>query len=563
MGGTNRKRLISKIARAKSKKSEKVGKPINIQPPQEPQEVKGSEVKRVKIPTEVAAVSKSKADRMEALRKVDETYPLISTATKFEKRHLAFARIKYNPKIHQLEYFIVEPQISEYVKKIIERTVEELHEKLDIDFSQLKARSEVYAYINSKIDDIWAQIGLKLSAEDAVNAKYYIFRDTVGLDRIESLMQDPNIEDIGCDGVGLPIFVFHRNPLYGEITTNIKYGSENNLDAFVMKLAQKCGRTVSVASPLMDGTLADGSRVQITYGTDIARKGSNFTIRKFFRVPLTPIDLMNFGTIDAAGLAYLWIAIEKELSLLISGTTATGKTTMLNAISLFIPATSKIVSIEDTAELQLTHINWVPQITRAGLGGEEQGEIDMYTLLKSALRQRPDYLIVGEVRGKEASVLFQAMATGHPSLATLHADSVETVIHRLTTRPIDLPVALLENLDIIVFLDKVKKEGKFTRKVGKIIEIEGFDIKNDQLLRNNVFTWSPSENKFGSGHSSMLSKLAEKLGWSDGEIQEELSRRASILNWMKDKGIYKFEDVSKVVQMYYADPTQLENMMGR
>lgn len=392
--------------------------------------------------------------------------------------------------------------------------------------------------------------------------KYYILRDTIGLNEIEVLMQDPNIEDIGCDGVGLPVFIFHRNPLYGDITTNIKFKTKEILDAFVMKLAQKCSRTVSVASPLMDGTLPDGSRVQITYGTDIARKGSNFTIRKFFKVPLTPIDLITFGTIDATTLAYLWFAIEKEKSILIAGTTATGKTTLLNAISLFIPPTSKIVSIEDTAELRLTHSNWVPQITRPATGQKTYGEISMYALLKSALRQRPDFLIVGEVRGEEASVLFQAMATGHASLSTIHADNTQAVIHRLTSKPINLPVAALENLDLIIFLEKAKHKGKFIRRVSEVLEIEGYDYKTNQIKWNTVFSWDPKEDKLISHHSSMLQDIAVKQAWDDGRVQEEISRRASIIGWIRSRGIYKFEDVSKIIHMYYADPNKLERMMG-
>lgn len=583
MSGFNAKRFLMKLARAKqanaklgaasaapaplvqqpAPQTQQPGYLVQFQAPHGSHELgTSSEVKRVAIPTGGGAVGKARKDVTGHLRGVDETYALINTQLGGETKNIAYARIKYNPQIHQLEYQVVEPQLTEYLKKVVERTKEELHEKLDIDLSQLRARSQVYEYINSKIDEIWSLIGLALNPEDTLTAKYYVMRDTIGLNEIEALMQDPNIEDIGCDGVGLPIFVFHRNPLYGDIETNIKYDTKEGLDGFVLKLAQKCGRTVSVATPLMEGTLEDGSRVQITYGTDIARKGSNFTIRKFFKVPLTPIDLMNFGTIDATALGYLWLAIEKEYSILISGTTATGKTTLLNAISIFIPPASKIVSIEDTAELRLTHTNWVPQITRAGFGSDQYGEISMYTLLKSALRQRPDYLIVGEVRGVEASVLFQAMATGHPSLATLHADNISAVIHRLTTRPIDLPLALLENLDIIIFLEKAKKEGKFTRRVGKVIEIEGFDYRKDQLLTNDVFSWVPAEDKFTTKESSILLNIAEKLGWSEQDVQEEINRRAGILNWMKEKGIYKFHDVAKIIQMYYVDPRQLEQLMG-
>jgi len=277
--------------------------------------------------------------------------------------------------------------------------------------------------------------------------------------------------------------------------------------------------------------------VQVTYGTDIARKGSNFTIRKFFRIPLTPIDLINFGTVDSLTLAYLWLAIEKEKSILISGTTATGKTTFLNVVAMFIDPNLKIVSIEDTAELRLIHTNWMPQVTRTGVGPGGYGEVDMDMLLKSALRQRPDYLIVGEVRGREANVLFHAQATGHPGLSTLHADTVDAIIDRLTTRPIDLPMSLLENLDVIVFLEKVKKEGKFVRRIGEVIEIEGYDHKNKKLNTHVVFKWDPINDTFIPRDSFILRKLAERYGWSEQEVQDEILRRASILDWMKSKNI--------------------------
>ena len=385
---------------------------------------------------------------------------------------------------------------------------------------------------------------------------------SIGYDKIDALMQDPNIEDISCDGINLPIYIFHRNPMFGEIPTNIKFETAQELDSFVMKLSQKCNRTVSIAAPLMDGSLSDGSRVQITYGKDIARRGSNFTIRKFFKIPLTPIDLINLNTLDPMMLAYLWLSIENQNSVLIAGSTATGKTTLLNALSLFIEPNLKIVSIEDTAELQLPHINWVPQVARTGFGPKKYGEISLYDLLKATLRQRPDYLIVGEVRGAEASVLFQAMSTGHPGLSTLHADSVNAVIDRLTNKPINLPLTLLQNLDIIIFITRVKKENKITRRVEKIIEVEGYDSQTGSLKTNEVFVWNSSKDEFISRKSSLSNKIAQRYGWSEQEVSDELLRRMHLLIWMLNSGLYHFTDVSKIIKMYYTNPEKLYQIMS-
>ena len=341
------------------------------------------------------------------------------------------------------------------------------------------------------------------------------------------------------------------------------FSEKKELDSFVMKLAQKANRSISVATPLLDGSLEDGSRVQITYGTDIARRGSNFTIRKFFKIPLTPIDLINYETVDAITLAYLWYAIEKEKSLLIAGSTATGKTTFLNALTMFINPASKIVSIEDTAELQLPHTNWMPQITRAGFGPSKYGEIDMHSLLKSALRQRPDYLIVGEVRGVEANVLFQAMATGHPGLSTIHADNIPAVIDRLTTPPIELPLSVLQNLDIIIFLEKIKREGRFFRKLAKVVEVESFDAKEKDLRVNDAIFWNPANDKFKKNESYILSTVANVHNLTNEDIQHEVLRRANILKWMHDKGISRFEEVSKILKLYYINPQAVTDMMRK
>ncbi len=221
----------------------------------------------------------------------------------------------------------------------------------------------------------------------------------------------------------------------------------------------------------------------------------------------------------------------------------------------------KIVSIEDTSELQLMHVNWMPQVARVGFGPKSYGEVTMFDLLKAALRQRPDYLIVGEVRGPEANVMFHAMSTGHAALSTLHADTVSAVIDRLTTRPINLPLSLLENLDIIVFLEKTRLKGKFVRKTGLVVEIEDYDRDYNRLKTNEAFYWIPAQDKFMAKDSYILRKIATKRGLSTQQINEELLRRASVLNWMREKGIHTFKDVANIINLYYVDPRKLARMM--
>jgi len=492
---------------------------------------------------------------------IKESYELITTRYLGKEYVMAKALIKYDPSIHQLRYYVLEPTLTKSQQRIVYQTLEQLKESLDIELGKLKQKKEVRAYLDSLINKIWTKMGVKPDISAFLNMKYYIFRETLGLGKIEPLMHDPYIEDISCDGVNLPIFVYHRNPLYGEMPTNLKFSTKEELDAYVIKLAQKCGRTVSVASPLLDAALPDGSRVQITFGTDISRKGSNFSIRKFFKEPMTPIDLIKFGTANSIMLAYLWLAIEEQASVLIAGSTAAGKTTFLNCISQFIKPSLKIVSIEDTPELRLPHLNWISQIARTGFGPEKYGEVSMFDLLKAALRQRPDYLIVGEVRGREADVLFHAMATGHPSLSTIHADDIEAVITRLTTRPISLPLSALAQLDIIVFLEKIKREGILMRKVSKIVEVTRYDSEKNKLDFNLVFEWEPISDRFIPHESFFLGKIARSRGSSILEIRQELLRRARLLEWLANKNIHKFKDVANYIYTYYTNPTELNRLM--
>ncbi len=339
---------------------------------------------------------------------IDSLYPLI--------KPFSMANLKWNAEKNHLEYYVLEPYLTKEQERQL-RTIKELVvDLLDVNLFEVKEAKSIRTVLKNKINKVIADYGIQLSKDEYAKILYFIYRDFLGLSTIEPLMHDPNIEDVSCDGVDIPLYIYHRK--YASVPTNIKFPNDDNLNQFITKLAQRCGKHISVAEPLLDGALPDGSRVQATYSShkDIAMHGSTFTIRKFTRDPLTITDLIKFGTIPEMMAAYLWLAIEYKRSILVAGGTATGKTSSLNALSMFLPSEAKIVSIEDTPEIRLPHEHWIQKVVRTGFGredmtGRKQGEITMYDLLRAALRERPDELIVGEVRGKEAYVLFQGMAS--------------------------------------------------------------------------------------------------------------------------------------------------------
>ncbi len=489
-------------------------------------------------------------------------YPVTRYKIEDEEYTFAYAYISYDEQLKSLIYRVIEPQLEKKHWDIVDLTLRELEEKLDVPLDVLRDKNKAIDYLNSKVDEIWDLHGINLPSNIDPYVRYYIIRNTFGYGKIDPLMNDPNIEDISCNGVGIPIFVFHRNPYIGELQTNIVFNSDDELDAFVMKLAIRAGKALSVAQPLLDGALPDGSRVQITYGRDISRKGSSFTIRKFSKDPFTPIDLLNYETVDLSLLSYLWTLVEEGKSILIAGGTATGKTSMLNAISLFIRPEKKIVSIEDTPELQLPHPNWLPEVAREGFGPSKYGEVSLVDLLKAALRQRPDYIIVGEVRGPEAYILFQAMATGHVGMGTIHAESFESLIDRLISPPINLPPVLLETLDAVIFLKRMRYRGKFVRKVSEIIEILRYDHKKDRVIKNVSFKWNPRTNEFEARDSYLLLEIEDFKNWSDIELQSNLEFKARVLEYLWRNKIRKYDQFAKYIEMYYTDPERLANLIS-
>src|SRR3989449_1078451 len=376
---------------------------------------------------------------------------------------------------------------------------------------------------------------------------------------IDVVMTDVQVEDVSCDGVRVPLYIYHRK--YGSIPSNLKFDNAEELDSFVVWLAQRSGKHISVAQPMLDATIPDGSRLQATLGMHVTKRGSSFTIRRFRENPFTPLDLVRFKTMSPEMMAYLWLAIENGQSMLICGGTASGKTTTLNAILLFIPPQMKIVSIEDTRELNLPHENWVPLLTRAGFGGrvvatgKPAGEIDMFDLLTAALRQRPQYMMIGEVRGPEAFVVFQAMATGKSAYTTFHADDVQAMVHRLENDPINLPRALVAALDIVLLQAQVKVGTDMTRRVKAIVEVVGTDPESNELITNSAYTWNPADDTFNySGHSYVYEKISLARNWNQRRMEQEVKRRLDIFEYMKRMEIKNYRDVAKIVSSYYKDP---------
>ena len=475
----------------------------------------------------------------------------------------AYVKICKNPQSLEKTYHLIEPYLSDDELSLLRFIQDQLTKGLDVSLEALKPE-EAVEYLDSKIDSITRDYKIKMDDVFKKKVLYYVSRDSLGFGLIDPLMRDPNIEDISCDGANVPIFLYHRE--YGSLKSNILFTNDEHLSRFVVLLAQKCGKHISISEPMLDATMPDGSRIQMTLGTEVTAKGSTFTIRRFRSDPFTPIDLINFHTMSSEMVAYMWMAVENGVNALIAGGTASGKTSTLNAMSLFIPKEAKIVSIEETREINLPHPNWIPGVARPGLGeiiGDRfVGEIDMYDLMKAALRQRPEYILVGEIRGREAYVLFQAMATGHTTYSTFHADSAQSLIHRLEGKPIEIPRVMLQSLDIVTIQVSTRVKDKKVRRCKQIIEIVDIDPMSKEILTNEAFHWDQVEDAFVySGRSYVLERIRSRWDLSKEQLIDEMRRRVEILEWMRRYNIRAFTDVAWVVAQYSEKPDEFINMI--
>lgn len=469
-----------------------------------------------------------------------------------------YAAIVKDPETHKTRYEIIEPTFQKEEEKQLKDLKSFLMEEVDVNLKDIETREKAGNYLREKTKETIKKHRMKVAPEAIDKLVYYVIRDFVGYGKIDPLMKDQLIEDISADGVNIPIYVWHR--MYESIPTNIVFKEETELDSFIIRMAYLSGKNISIASPMLDASLPDGSRIQLTYGNEVTRRGSTFTIRRFRVDPLTISDLIAFKTISPEMAAYLWYIIENRASVLVAGGVASGKTTMLNCLSMFIKPEMKIVSVEDTQELNLPHENWIPSVVRLGFGREDKrsGTITLFDLLKAAVRQRPDYIIVGEVRGEEAYTLFQAMATGHLGMCTLHAESVEAAINRLESEPMNIPKTLIAMTNVIMVMGRTEIEGRPARRVNTATEVLGLNPEKTSIRTEEIFNWNLRFDKFvSSGKSALLEKQVNKLGISEEEVKRELNRRQAVLEWMARVGIRRYTDVANIIREYYASPERV------
>ncbi len=460
--------------------------------------------------------------------------------------------IYWNDEIGEVMYEIEEPLLNEIESKILDELEIGITELVNLDVVLEKTQDALINYLDKTARILLKELGRKVNEESYNRIFYYIFRDFVGLNEIEPLMQDFYIEDIECNGINSPVYIVHR--IFRNLRTNLVFKDMKELAGFIEKIAQRTGKYVSYASPLLDGSLPDGSRVNATYTTDISSKGPTFTIRKFTKVPWTPIQLIGMNTLSPEMLAYFWMLLQYKCNILITGGTGSGKTTMLNALAFFIPPEARVVSIEDTRELMLPRENWLPSVARSGIGIQGIGEIDLFALLKESFRQNPDYVIVGEVRGKEAYVLFQGMSSGHPSISTIHADSVDAVIKRLETPPINLSPTLVNALDAVAIMTHSVVNKKETRRLRQVVEV--VDVTSDGVaMTNTPFMWNPKDDNFYfKTESKVFEKISERYGISKEKLLEEFKLRTRFLFELYKRKINDFNAIQKVINEYYKSP---------
>ena len=464
----------------------------------------------------------------------------------------AYVSVLYSEREREYLYHVTEPVLDEFEQYVRQDLVDFL--RTSLMYEEVEDETDKAVVFEERAGDLIAEHAATVDDGSLHKLLYYLRRDFVEFGPIDPIMRDPNIEDVSCDGANVPIFVYHRD--YRDLESNVVF-DKRHLNSFTVRLAQRSGKQISVSEPLLDATLPDGSRLQLTLGGDVSTRGSNFTIRKFSDVPLTPVDLVEFNTFSVDEMAYFWLAIENNKSLIFVGGTGSGKTTSMNAVSFFIPPTSKIVSIEDTREIDLPHDNWIQSLTRDSMSSEGRGEVTMYELLQAALRQRPEYIVVGEIRTEQrvALTFFQAMGTGHTCYTTLHADSVEAVLNRLQNPPLSVPMGMIQDLDIVSIQRQLFLDDRRVRRNEQITELVSRDGDPNALRTVDVFRRNPETDEHEqSGDSEVLQEIADQRGWDARKLREELRNRKRVLEYLIENDVTDHESVAALIMLYTKDP---------
>ena len=475
-----------------------------------------------------------------------ENYPL--------KAPFSYALIVQDKETGEISYIVDEIPLSEEEKEAFLKIKNILEANLEApleDETPIESFRRQFPEIMAK----YRNITKNLSNVGVRKITHYLECEIAGFGKIDPLMADPYIEDISCNGVNKPIYLWHRK--YENIKTNLYFKDEEELDNFVMKLVHKAGKHVSIAYPTVDATLPGKHRLAIYYKKEVTPQGTSFTIRKFREDPLTVVDLINNETMTPEVAAYLWLLCENKFSSMIIGATGAGKTTALNAIAGLIHPEQRIITVEEVAEINLLRENWVSTIARAGFGVESSGEISLYSLIKAAVRHRPDWIIVGEIRGEEAYVLFQALATGHGGLCTMHAEDAGTAIKRLTQPPMNIPATIIPLMHCVISVKHVKApilvnygRRSSKRKFVKISEVVSANSVHD------VFVWDNTAGVYREdlANSYLFQKIAEKWSLPVEYVLEEYEHRKKVLEYLVAKNIRSCRSIAKFLGKFYSDP---------
>ncbi len=460
------------------------------------------------------------------------------------------------PKTGEYKYILDELQLDTFERGIYNRVLEILLAEIESPKEEIADPRKFFAQEAKKIVDKY-RISLGwLPDVSWYKILYHAERDLVGFGKIDPLMRDPNIEDISCDGVNKSLYIWHRT--FESIETNVQFENDEGLDNLVVKLVHMSGKHVSSAFPIVDASLPGKHRLAVAYRREITPFGTAFTIRKFRDDPYSIIDLINIGTFTEEMAAYLWVCLENRASIMVLGGTAAGKTTALNAMGCLIKPGSKIMTIEETAELNLSSENWVSLIARQsyGLGGSNVGEVALFDLVKTCMRHRPDLMIVGEVRGQEAYVLFQALATGHGGMCTMHAENVQSAVRRLTQKPMDISPAYIPLMNIVMSVQRVHMvkngEKRAFRRVLSVNEI----VDSEKFM--NPFKWDPIKDQqiIDLDSSFLFTNISERSGITREQLVSEMKRRSDVLRWMREQKIRSYKEVASIIAEYYARPKE-------
>ena len=489
-----------------------------------------------------------------------EEYPNVIYLTK----EVVFIHIYRTKDMGNILYHAIEPVLNEAEEKKRDELLELMYERAHLRIN-IKTQNELRKAIEEVLDEITivdeksaGKLGkskggkVRVTSIEKANIKYDITKNIVGGGPLEPFMRDPNIEDIHII-TGQNVHLIHKT--FDMVETNIDI-DKKWASTFSQDFAEKIGSPVSDGQPIADGTLPDGSRVNIIHSKDVSLKGPTMTVRKFSETPISITQIVNWGTLSSGVAAYLWLCLQYGRSIFVCGETASGKTTTANAMFVFIPPEKKIYSVENTPEVQVPHAVWQQLLTRST--GPKEGRVDEGDLLKAGLRSRPDYIIPGETRGIEGRVVFQAMQTGHPVVTTFHAGSVTKVIQRFTGHPINIPKTFMDNLDVVLIQMAVERKGKRLRRVLSIDEIEGYNKEVDGIMSRTAFQWNAIDDthifKANRNSFTLEQRIAKIAGFEDpAMIYGEFDRRKHIIERMVEEKIFDYYEVVQFIWTYYRE----------